>query len=243
MLAIFCTCDKFAHYIYSQLVTVQSDHKSLEAMFKKSTAATTPKLQRMFLKLLKFQLRAGYLPGKSMYIADTLFRAYVTEQPTRSDRELFDDIEVTVPTVLHETSISKKTLDEIRKATSADVALTDLYALIVNSFPSDISSLSSELKAYQTLVADMHEDDDAPVHNNMVIIPLSLRPKMLSVIREGHLGIEKCKSLARQSLYWPGIISDIEELVGKCSICNSYRCKQQQEPLIPHPVPHRPWQK
>ena len=89
----------------------------------------------------------------------------------------------------------------------------------------------------------MHEVDGVLVHNNKVIIPLSLRPKMLSIIHEGHLGMEKCKSLARQSLYWPGLTRDIEELIGKCSTCNSYRRNQQQEPLLPHPVPHRPWQK
>ena len=131
-------------------------------------------------------------------------------------------------------------MDEIRKAISADAALAEIRALIVNSFLSVISPLSSPLKAYQKLVADMHEDDDAQVHNNKVIIPFLLRPKMLSVIREGHLGVEKCKSYAKQSLYWPGLTSDIEELVRKCSICNSYCRKQQQEPLIPHPVPHRP---
>ena len=81
------------------------------------------------------------------------------------------------------------------------------------------------------------------VHNNKVIIPLLLRPKMLGIIHEGHLRIEKCKSLTRQSLYWPGLKRGIEELIGKCSICNSYRRKQQQKPLFAHSVPHRPWQK
>ena len=148
MLAIVFASEKFAHYIYGQLVTVQSDHKPLESVFKKSIAATTPRLQCMLLRLLKFQLHVDYLPGKSMYIADTLSRAYLTEPPTRSDRELSDGIEVTVHTVLHETSISNKTLEEIREAPSADATLTELRALIANGFPSETSSLSSELKAY-----------------------------------------------------------------------------------------------
>ena len=46
-----------------------------------------------------------------------------------------------------------------------------------------------------------------------------------------------------QSLYWPGLTRYVEELVRKCSICNSYCHKQQQEPLLLYPVPHRPWQK
>ena len=178
-----------------------------------------------------------------MYIADTLSRAYLTESPTRSDRELSDDIEATVHTVPHETSISNKTLEDVRNAISSDATLTELRALIAYGFPSDTSSLSSELKAYQKLVADMHEVDGLLVHNNKVILLLSLRLKMLNIIHENHSGIEKCKSLARQSLYWPSLTRDIEELIGKFSICHSYHRKQQQEPLPPHPVPHHPWQK
>ena len=135
-----------------------------------------------------------------MYIADPLSRTYLTELPTISGRELSDDIEVTVHTVLHETSISNKTLEEIREATSADATLTELRALIANGFPSETSSLSSELKAYQKLMADMHEIDGVLVHNNLIIL-LLLRPKMLGIIHEGHLGMEKYKSLAMQSLY------------------------------------------
>ena len=243
MLAIVFACEKFAHYVYGQLVTVQSDHKPLESVFKKSITATISRLQRMLLRLLKFQLRVDYLPGKSMYITDTLSCAHLTEPLTRSDCELSDDIELTVHTVLHKTSISNTTLEEIREATSTDATLTELHALIANGFPSETSSLSSELKAYQKLVADMHEVDGLLVHNNKVIIPLSLRPKMLSIIHEGYLRMEKCKLLARQSLYWPGLTRDIEEFIRKCSTCNKYRRKQQQEPLFPHPVPHCPWQK
>ena len=215
ILVIVFASEKFAYYIYGQLVTVHSDHKPLGSVFKKSIAATTPRLQRMLLRLLKFQLRVDYLPGKSMYIADTLSRTYLTEPPMRSDRELSDDIEVTVHTVLHETSISNKTLKEIREATSANATLADLRALIANGFPSETSLLSSELKAYQKLVADMHEVDGALVNNNKVIMLLSPRPKMLSIIHEGHVGMEKCKSLARQLLYWPGLTLDIEELIEK----------------------------
>ena len=114
-----------------------------------------------------------YLTGKSMYTADTLFRAYLTELPTRSDRKLSDDIKVTVHTVLHENSVNDKTLDKIREATSGDAILTELRALIVNGFRSDALSLSSELEAYQKHVAGMYEVDGVLVYNNKVIIPLS----------------------------------------------------------------------
>ena len=42
---------------------------------------------------------------------------------------------------------------------------------------------------------------------------------------------------------WPGISQDIEHFVSKCSTCNKFRREQQKEPLIPHPVPARTWQR
>ena len=53
LLAIVFACEKFAQYIYGRLTIVQSDHKPLESIFKKQISATTPRLQRMLLRLMK----------------------------------------------------------------------------------------------------------------------------------------------------------------------------------------------
>eukprot|EP00112_Aurelia_sp_Birch-Aquarium-sp1_P007987 Seg1872.1 transcript_id=Seg1872.1/GoldUCD/mRNA.D3Y31 product="putative protein K02A2.6" protein_id=Seg1872.1/GoldUCD/D3Y31 len=64
---------------------------------------------------------------------------------------------------------------------------------------------------------------------------------MKEIIHQGHNGMERCKSCARQSLYWPGMNADIEELVARCSYCLTYRNKQQSEHLIDHEIPNSPW--
>ena len=58
-----------------------------------------------------------------------------------------------------------------------------------------------------------------------------------------HLGTVKCKTMARRTMYWPNMSRDIENFVAKCSVCNNFRRHQTAEPLLPHPVPERPWQK
>lgn len=64
---------------------------------------------------------------------------------------------------------------------------------------------------------------------------------MKEIIHQGHNGMERCKSRARQSLYWPGMNAEIEELVARCSYCLTYRNKQQSEHLIDHEIPNSPW--
>ena len=65
---------------------------------------------------------------------------------------------------------------------------------------------------------------------------------MIRRIHEGHLGIEKCKDLARAVMYWPGMTEDIENIVARCDTCLKFRRNNQKEPLKPHPVPQCPWQ-
>ena len=70
-----------------------------------------------------------------------------------------------------------------------------------------------------------------------------MQSEMLKLIHGSHLGITRSLSRARDILYWPGMSSQIQDVVSTCGICNTYQRKIQKEPLIPHSVPDRPWSK
>ena len=74
-----------------------------------------------------------------------------------------------------------------------------------------------------------------------IIVPHSLQPEILQRIHAAHLGIEKCRALARSTVFWPGINSAIDKLVSKCSTCQQHQQSNQTEPLMPQEVPERPW--
>jgi hypothetical protein len=52
-----------------------------------------------------------------------------------------------------------------------------------------------------------------------VIIPTTLRFKVSKLLHQGHPGIQRMKSLARNYAYWPGMDRDIEEMVRVCGPC------------------------
>ena len=93
MLAISFVCAKFHQYTYGQKVEVLSDHIPLETIFKKPVAKAAPRLQRMLLQLQRYTLHVRYTPGKYMYIADTLSRAYLQDNSTCGAPE---DVEIMV---------------------------------------------------------------------------------------------------------------------------------------------------
>ena len=47
---------------------------------------------------------------------------------------------------------------------------------------------------------------------------------------------------ARQSVWWPGLSTQLEELVKTCKTCCIHQ-QQRAEPLIPSELPELPWQK
>ena len=76
MLGILVGCEKFDQYIFGRKVKIETDHKPLVSITKKPIHSAPKRLQRMLLRLQKYDLELQYKKGKEMYIADALSRAY-----------------------------------------------------------------------------------------------------------------------------------------------------------------------
>ncbi|XP_018494822.1 uncharacterized protein K02A2.6-like [Galendromus occidentalis] len=46
---------------------------------------------------------------------------------------------------------------------------------------------------------------------------------------------------ARDTIFWPGLKQDLEEVVSNCTACQTYSIKQQPEPMIMGELPAHPW--
>ena len=76
MLAILLAVERFEQCMYGRPVKIETDDKPLESIFRKSLLSALKRLQRMLLRLQKFDLQVSYKKGTEMYLADTLSRAY-----------------------------------------------------------------------------------------------------------------------------------------------------------------------
>lgn len=74
-----------------------------------------------------------------------------------------------------------------------------------------------------------------------IVIPKRIRPTILSQLHCAHQGIEKTKLHARTAVYWPGIYTEIENLVKSCEICQEDQAELRREPMIPSEIPPRAW--
>jgi hypothetical protein len=78
LLAIVFGAERFNQYTYDRLVTVQTDHKSLEMIMEKALHLAPRRLQRMLMRLQKYILIVTYKKGPEIVLADALSRAHLT---------------------------------------------------------------------------------------------------------------------------------------------------------------------
>ena len=102
--------------------------------------------------------------------------------------------------------------------------------------------LKGPLKAYWPYQSALSVQEGIIMYGNRMLIPSSLRLEMLDRIHTGHQGIHKCRQLAKQSIWWPGMSQQIEDMVKSCRVC-AENSNHKLEPLIPSETPTRPWQK
>ena len=79
-----------------------------------------------------------------------------------------------------------------------------------------------------------------------IIIPNKKRKDILKSIHEGHLGLNKCKMRAKETMYWPGMNEQLEQLILNCQLCIKYsRSKDKNMPntALSHEIPSVPWSK
>ena len=79
--------EKFETYVYGRKVLVGSDHKPLETIFKKSRLSAPKHLQRMLLRLQRYEFEVTYQKGTQLIMADALSRAFLSDPEIIRDGE------------------------------------------------------------------------------------------------------------------------------------------------------------
>ena len=112
-------------------------------------------------------------------------------------------------------------------------AITNLSDL--DNFP-DYLSVYSKLKEHLSVV------DGVPMYGRRLIIPSNLRQNILDCLHSAHQCPTKMNDRAKQSVYWPGITSDIENKRRACVYCNKNAPTQSMMPPMPLASPDFPFQ-
>ncbi|OWF56513.1 Transposon Ty3-I Gag-Pol polyprotein [Mizuhopecten yessoensis] len=241
-LALTFACERFHQYVYGTTFEVETDHKPLVAIFAKAFNGCPPRIQRMRLRLQKYDFRLSHTPGRYMYTADTLSRASVKDVHDDSTKAMNHDVEMYVDCIYKSLPVTDAKLDEIRRATQQDGTMNRLARVIVDDWPDERHDCTSDMFPYWNFREELTVINGLVFKGTRIVIPLKLRSEMLKKIHHGHLGREKCKKRASELLFWPNMNFEINSMVENCDVCQKFAMKQQAEPLNPTPVSKSAWE-
>ena len=239
LLAIVFACDRFEAYVYGRgLVNIESDHKPLEPIFSKPLASAPTRLQRMLLRLQKYNLHVRYKKGKDMHLADTLSRAYLPEVNACAFTRELEDID-------HRTwlPVTKDRWQELKNAAADDPVQQRLRAVIMHGWPDSRADVPECVQAYFDVRDSLTIQDELIFKGQLLVVPTVMRKQLIEEIHSTHIGIEACVRRARDILYWPRMATELKEYIAKCDVCLAHRSSQGKEPLMQHELVARPWAK
>ena len=235
-LAIVFGVKKYHSYIYGRKFVICSDHKPLSYLFNETKPVpvmASARLQRWALTLSTYQYSIKYKPGHELANADALSRLPrpVTTFSDRLPGELVQLINYLVPAPV--------TAVKIERETEKDPILGQVkrYVSMGQVADTDDQRLQPYIRRFQELSL-MH---GCLLWGSRLIVPPSSRKPLLDYLHDTHDGSSRMKGLARGYMWWPGMDSDIENLVKHCEICQRLQTKPASAPPHCWNWPSQPW--
>ena len=191
-LAITWACERFSEYILGKEVELETDHKPLVPLLgSKHLDSLPPRVLRFRLRLMRFQYNIKHVPGKELYIPDTLSRAPVNNA---TDHLATNDIELYIQTVVLSLPADKDRLNSYREAQANDTICSRLIDYCKSGWPNK-SKLGGEIKKYWQFAGKFSLHDNLLLYGSRIVVPESMRLVTLQKIHQGHQGIQKSWSV------------------------------------------------
>ena len=149
----------------------------------------SPRIQRLIVRSFPYQpFNVQYRKGVEIPLADTLSR--VTPLPMEEDGIQLPIIAVNFVTV--NIPYSSNELDVIHEETRKHPTVKILMHYISTGWPCECRRLPQELHLYWNFREDLSVKDELVTKSSRLLIPSTLRWKVMEQIYDGHQGIEKC---------------------------------------------------
>lgn len=232
--AIRFACQKFHQYVYGKDLTVETDHKPLESIFRKQLDRAPPRLRRIRLEVMPYSPTVKYVSGKNIPIPDILSRDVEDNGDTVNEEQL--EVHIVL-------QMSKKAGAELRQHTDEDTVMKALKEVVMEGWPEARDELLPELRKYWGFRDELAVYDGLIFKSNQLMIPSSLRKKMLTEVHSGHAGIQSSLRRAKQILFWINMSRDIQDMVEACSVCQHNQRSNTKNTIISKDVPDLPFER
>ena len=227
------------------------DHRPLLPILNDFTldSIENSRLQRLKEKTSLFNFTTKWISGKEHVIPDALSRAPVDE-PSAEDEQLVQAVEthvhqVSTSTIQEITALQGDShlpdprLEKLTEVAGSDNEYQLLLHAVTEGFPVSKELLPQPLLPFWSIRHELSAHSGLIIKGCRIIIPAASRKATLEALHASHQGVDTTKRRARQTVWWPGINSDITNTVSSCDACQGRRPSLPREPMVLEPPPSR----
>ncbi|KAL5020662.1 hypothetical protein ScPMuIL_002255, partial [Solemya velum] len=215
-LASTWACERFSDFLIGSKFLLETDHKPLVSLLgTKSLCDLPPRVQRFRMRLMRFTYDVIHIPGKELNTPDALSRAPISEGGRDTKKQELET-DAYVSSVVQSLPATRNCLDRIRDELKNDSVCAELIRYISTEWPQEKSQVSDSVRPYWNLRGELTVNEELLMKGCRLVIPVKLQGEFLEKLHEGHLGITKCRERAKISIWWPGLSTQIKELVSNC---------------------------
>ncbi|XP_062699139.1 uncharacterized protein K02A2.6-like isoform X2 [Aedes albopictus] len=226
-LALVWAVERFSIYLLGRKFELETDHKPLETIFSPSSRPCA-RIERWVLRLQSFTFVVRYRKGSSN-VADPFSR--LATDCTNQD---FDsDSPYLVLAIMESAAIDTC---ELEHASTEDYELS-IVRECVRSGKWD----KPEAKPFEVFRNELGFVGDLLVRGSKLVVPKSLRARMLILAHEGHPGETVMKRRLRNRVWWPNMDREASSHVAACEGCRLVGLPSKPEPMQRRELPVKPW--
>lgn len=130
--------------------------------------------------------------------------------------------------------------EDVKMVQMQDGKCSALISLCQSGSPRE-NKLPLHVAKYVDIIDELSVCNGLLLKGIRMVVPAALWPSVLALIHEGDQVINRYRSRDCESVWWPGISTDIKDLVYRCEQCASYRVNSA-EPLCSTALPDHPWE-
>ena len=132
--------------------------------------------------------------------------------------------------------------EAVKEATVSDETLQQLGSVIREGFPQLPRDLPVALCPYPRYSSSLCCVDGVILMGQRIVIPVSLRPSILSALHAAHQGVGSMLARAADSVFWPNISTDITRIREECAHCHRVAKSNPMQPPSEPSQPDYPFQ-
>ena len=232
---------RFFTYGCNKLV-VQTDHKPLLKIFGPGKMAEIPNQRVLSFveKSMSWRFDLVHVPGTTIPAPDATSRHpnptgckgqvnVITEDedekidmfsPLRVHAEP-DQIEVGVVAAarLGLRELQAVTWQRVREETAKDPYMLQLEEMSAHGFPESVRDMPIQLAQYWRYRHEIYSIDGVLLYRSRIIIPPSLRLEVCDHLHAAHQGTSQMSGRAGETVFWPGITSEVFQSRQNCEPC------------------------